>query len=675
MFGFGRKAMALLVRATVVALVLGLCPGDDVRGSVPLATRSATVGADGLRCLGASTMQPLVAAWAHAFQAGRPRTSIRVADTTRYSAEGVAAVLAGRANCVTFAREPFPAESAAFKRMPGRAPIVVPVAGGSYATPHGTFAIAIYVNRANPLHGLTVAQLSAVFSGEAVAGGHQPLRTWGQLGLRGRWASRPIHVYGMTPQRGSGNPPGIVNFLDRRVLGGRPWRKDLRVQVDSHGLSALTAIVRQVSLDPDGIGYSGFGYATKSMRAIPLSVGHGAPFVAGTPTSVASGRYALARTIYLGFARTDAGGLTPLACNFLSFILGADGRRLIAQDRMHFDPLTASQHRAVRHLLAQDRLCDPPMRVKGTGWQPPHQAYVTSSGAIRIVGYNDMRWMLEALDRRFSAMHPGIHFDLVLKGTRTAPAALAAGTSLLAPMGAEFTDQALRRYRQRVGSDPLKFRVAHAALDSRARSSPLAIYVNRANPLTAITMRQLRGILAAPPRLVEGAQLGLGGTWAHWRIQPCGLAVDTALGVFMSRHHLGGASYAKGYRGFRESAQVLQHVAADPAALCFADLNQANDSVRVLGIRAGSDKGRWIARGSREEIVSGRYPLDRFLYIYARRPNAHGNDPLACAYLRMLLSAAGQRVIASAAPGYLPLSRQERGAERHRLETTLCDHG
>jgi len=661
----------------MATLLLGLCPGDEVHASVQLVTPSATVGADGLRCLGASTMQPLVAAWANAFRAGRlragrPQASIRVADTTRYSAAGVAAVIAGRANCVTFAREPFPAESAAFKSMPGRAPIVVPVAGGSYATPHGTFAIAIYVNRANPLYGLTVAQLSAVFSGEPVAGGRQPLRTWGQLGLRGRWARRPIHVYGMTPQRASGNPPGIVNFLDQRVLGAHPWRKDLRVQVDSHGLSALAAVVRQVSLDPDGIGYSGFGYATKSVKAIPLSVGHGAPFVAGTPTSVAAGRYALARKIYLGLPRTDTGGLTPLACNFLSFILGADGQRLIVQDRMHFDPLTSRQHRAVRRRLARDHLCDPPMWTKGTGWQPPRQAYFTSNGAIRIVGYNDMRWMLEALDRRFSAMHPGIHFDLVLKGTRTAPAALAAGTSLFAPMGAEFTDQALRLYHQRVGSDPLKFRVAHAALDPRARSSPLAIYVNPANPLTAITMRQLRGILAAPQRLVEGAQLGLGGAWAHWRIQPCGLAADTALGVFMSRHHLGGAGYAERYRGFRESAQVLQHVAADPAALCFADLNQANDSVRVLGIRADADKGRWISTGSREEIVSGRYPLDRFLYIYTRGPKAHGNDPLACEYLRTLLSAAGQRIIATAAPGYLPLSREERAAERHRLETSLC---
>lgn len=653
----------------MATLVLGFCPGGEVHASAKTAP-STTVGAEGLRCVGASTMQPLVAAWVNAFQAGRPRASIRVADTARYSAAGVAAVLAGRANCVTFAREPFPAESAAFKNMSGRAPIVIAVAGGSYATPHGTFAIAIYVNRANPLHGLTVAQLSAVFCGGPLAGGHQPLRTWGQLGLRGRWARRPIHVYGMTPKRGSGNPPGIVNFLDQRVLGAHPWRKDLRVQVDSHGLSALAAVVRQVGLDPDGIGYSGFAYATKSVRAIPLSVGHGAPFVAGTPTSVASGRYVLARKIYLGLPRTDTGGMTPLACNFLSFILGADGQRLIVQDRMHFTPLTSRQHKAVRHVLAQDHLCDPPTRTKGIGWPPRRAAYFTSDGAIRIVGYNDMRWMLEALDRRFSAMHPGIHFDLVLKGTRTAPAALAAGTSLFAPMGAEFTDQALRRYRQRVGSDPLKFRVAHAALDPRARSSPLAVYVNPANPLRAISMRQLRAIFAAPQRVVDGAQLELSGAWAHWRIQPCGLAAGTALGDFMRRRHFGGTRYADGYRGFRESAAVLRHVAADPAALCLADLNQANPAVRVVGIRLPAGAG--VVRGSRQDIVSGRYPLDRHLYVYLRVPAAPDADPLACAYLGLMLSTQGQQIVAAAAPGYLPLDHAERASERQRLRLAGC---
>src|SRR6185312_8120261 len=133
-----------------------------------------------------------------------------------------------------------------------------------------------------------------------------------------------IHLYGMTPRRASGNPPGIVNFLDRRVLGGRSWRSDLRVQVDTPGTSTLAAIVRQVGADPDGIGYSGFDYASGAVRELPLAVAQGTPFHAGTLGEVAAGRYALARTIYLGFPRSSTGGLSPAACQFLSFVLGAD---------------------------------------------------------------------------------------------------------------------------------------------------------------------------------------------------------------------------------------------------------------------------------------------------------------------------------------------------------------
>lgn len=645
---------ARLAMTAVLAAILGIGLCTVARGAVP---PPPLIDAGGLRCIGASTMQPLVAAWAQAFTARRPGANVAVPNDTHYSAAGVAAVVTGQANCITFAREPFAAEATALRHATGQAPVIVPVAGGSYATPHGTFALAIYVNRRNPLRGLSAGQLTAVF-----AQGAPSLSEWGQLGLHGVWAQRPIHVYGMSPRRASGNPPGIVNFLDQQLLRGRPWRRDLRIQADGNRLSALAAIVRQVEADPDGIGYSGFGYATAAVRAVPLSTGANAPFHAGTPASVAAGQYLLGRTIYLGFPARAGGGLSPQACRFLSFILGAEGQRLITQDAMHFDPLTSAQEHAARAILAGRAAC--------ADDAPAHPTYVEANGAIRIVGYNDMRWMLEALDRQFARSHPGIHFDLVLKGTRTAPAALADGSSLFAPMGAEFTDQALRRYRQRVGADPLQFRVAHAALDPRARSSPLAIYVNPANPLSAISIRQLRAIFASPARLAEGAQLGLTGSWAHWRIHPCGLTADTALGVFMRRHHFDGVPYADTYRGLRESAEVLRQVAADPAALCVADLNQASPAVRVLGIRLPGDAG--VSHGSRRDIISGRYPLDRHLYVYLRAPAAHAGDPLACAYLDLMLSAQGQRIIATAAPGYLPLSSAERASERHRLRLAGC---
>ena len=128
---------------------------------------------------------------------------------------------------------------------------------------------------------------------------------------------------------------------------------------------------------------------------------------------------------------------------------------------------------------------------------PGAQPYLTANGAIAIIGYNDMREMLEALDRLFEREHPGARFALTLKGTRTAPAALAAGRSLLAPMGAAFSPSELATYRRRVGSDPIGFAIANDSLSPRARSAPLAIFVPAANPLQRLSFAQLVRIFTA----------------------------------------------------------------------------------------------------------------------------------------------------------------------------------
>lgn len=622
------------------------------------------VGRMGLRCSGAHTMQPLLARWARAMRVQDHGFPVQVFDTTRFSAAGVAAALAGKANCISFAREPFPSETAAFNQI-GHPLIVIPVARGSFATPHGTFALAIYVNRANPVRGLTLQQLEQIFAADGRSPGTDGRLTWGALGLDGTWATRPVHVFGMEPKRASGNPPGIVNYLDLHVLHGRRWRSDLKIEHDSPHRSALTAIVHAIDRDPDGIGYSGFGYATSEVRAIPIAKTRGAAYVAGSAATVAAGVYPLARKIYLGFPANDMGSLSTPECRFLTYILGQAGQALVAESSMHFMALTKVQRGMADRQLSH--ACRTHVQTDTAAHRSTRPAYFTPTGAIRIVGYNDMRWMLEALDQRFARLFPGTRFKLVLPGTRSAPVALAEGTSLFAPMGAAFSKPELSAYRRRTGSDPLRFAVAHAALDPRAKSSPLAIFVNRANPLRTIDMRALRKVFTSPGR-ITWSQLGLGGRWATRDISPCGLAAHTALGRFMHAHVLNQRPYARDYLGFPESRAVLRHVASDHNALCFADLNQTNDRVRALGIRLMQGG---VSKGTRQDIISGRYPLDRYLYIYVRASDHHGNR-LVCRYLRMVLSDAGQRIISQARPGYLPLSHRQRTGERKRLKRLLC---
>lgn len=302
-----------------------------------LALAVATAAQAGpIRCAGGETLAPLARTWAQAFGGGE----VAIDPRARLAADGFLELLTGRTECVLFVREPFPSELAAFRARSGHDPLLVAVARGSFATRGGTHAIAIYVNAANPLRGLTLDEAAAALSSRP-GGRPGPAKTWGELGLTGPWADRPLHVYGMLARRASGDPPGVVNYLEQR-LGGAPLRADAVQIADRPGEQALAAIVRKVAEDPDGIGYSGFGYAAPGARAVPIAAAAGGPLVDGSPASVAEGRYPLSRHVYLMVDRP----LSPAMRRFLAHILSPEGQAMIARDPEGFLPLTRAERAA-----------------------------------------------------------------------------------------------------------------------------------------------------------------------------------------------------------------------------------------------------------------------------------------------------------------------------------------
>jgi phosphate transport system substrate-binding protein len=298
---------------------------------------------------------------------------------------------------------------------------------------------------------------------------------------------------------------------------------------------------------------------------------------------------------------------------------------------------------------------------------PEGASYQNADGAIRIVGYNDMHGILSAINAVFQRAHPEFRFELILKGTRTAPGALARGASLLAPMGAEFSDAELAEYTRHAGTAPIMFRVAHDSLNPAALSAPLAIFVDRHNPLQRISMAQVARVFTASREgIATWGQLGLDGEWPARPIHLCGLAPSTALGRFMQRR-LGGAPFAEGYSGFPQSRDAVACVTADPLAIGFAAMNRGVPGVKALPL--AERDGDEPSAGTREDIVSNRYPLDRYLLIYVRTDARGRIDPVAREYLRLILSYEGQREIANEALGYLPLNARECAEELQRLST------
>ncbi|RJG11272.1 PstS family phosphate ABC transporter substrate-binding protein [Massilia cavernae] len=336
---------AVLVRLrTGAALALALTGCAQLEPGAPPPPYSPEIAVAGsLRAAGADTMAALLDDWSNGFGRHHPRASVHTDRRSTLSAQGMAALLDGQADIVTFVREPFDSERAAFQARFGYPLSTVRVAGGSYATKGGTHAIAVYVHASNPLSSLTLAELDGVFSRTLRRGAPATARTWGDLGLGGAWRDRPVNVYGMLTRRASGNPPGIVNFMNGRVLLGGEWRADLREQVDREGEQSLAAIVARVAGDPNGIGYSGFGYARAGVKTLALAEAAGTPYYAGTRGEVARLDYPLSRSIYLGFNAPPGMPLPPLMREFLRFVLSAEGQAAIARDRMAFIPQDGAQ--------------------------------------------------------------------------------------------------------------------------------------------------------------------------------------------------------------------------------------------------------------------------------------------------------------------------------------------
>jgi phosphate transport system substrate-binding protein len=291
---------------------------------------------------------------------------------------------------------------------------------------------------------------------------------------------------------------------------------------------------------------------------------------------------------------------------------------------------------------------------------PNTARYIAPDGAVVVVGYNDMRGILSAMASTFSATHRRVRFRFDLPGTRFAPTALAKGLSAFAPMGALFTPSQLEDYRSVTGSEPLAVRIAHASLNPRALSGPLAVFVHRDNPIQSLTLAQLAKVFAG--EVTHWRELGLGGDWGERGINAYGLQPGTALAFELQQAVMPNRPFGTRVVGVPQSAEVTDKVAVDLSAIGFAAAMRARPGVRALAIAAR--EGAEPVPLTCESIVTGHYPLDRHLLIYLPRPI----PPVAREFVRFALSREGQQAVVASPQRYLPLSARDAAAELAKLE-------
>lgn len=294
------------------ALLIGGLTGASLPARAELPAYQKVGGISGnLNSVGSDTLNNLMTYWAEGFRKQYPSVNIQIEG--KGSSTAPPALLEGTAQLGPMSRPMKREELKKFEDRFGRGFAPTPIRVG-------VDALAVYVHKDNPMaqRGMTLAQVDAVFSANRKRG-HPEVRTWGDLGLTGRWASKPISIYGRN------SASGTYGFFKKVALDKGDFRNTVKQQPGS------AAVVQGVENDRYAIGYSGIGYKTSGVAAVPLAES-GDTFAAATFDNVYSGKYPLSRFLLVYVKKDKDGKLTPTTREFLRFVLSREGQAIVAKD-------------------------------------------------------------------------------------------------------------------------------------------------------------------------------------------------------------------------------------------------------------------------------------------------------------------------------------------------------
>lgn len=284
------------------------------------ATKSGKVEGS-IKIVGSDTMLNLNTRWAEGFKKKYPAVTIEVEG--KGSGSAPPALIGGNTTFGAMSRDMEPKEVDAFKAKFGYPPTRLTVA---------TDLLAVYVHKDNPIPSLTFAQLDAIFGKKRLAGHPTDIATWGDLGLEGDWAKQPISLYGRDSASGTAK-----YFAEAVMQKGGDYKDTVKPQPGSSG------VVSSVAKDKYGIGYSGIGYKSADVRAVPLTKDT-KPAAEPTEANARAGKYPLARDLYLFLNYKEGEELDPLRLAFLKYVYSEEGRKDVEDDGyLKLDPAEADR--------------------------------------------------------------------------------------------------------------------------------------------------------------------------------------------------------------------------------------------------------------------------------------------------------------------------------------------
>jgi phosphate transport system substrate-binding protein len=301
--------MALSLAIALTLMGLGMAQ-DGVKLDPGLETYKAVSGVSGnLSSVGSDTLNNLMTLWAENFNKYYPNVKIQIEG--KGSTTAPPALIAGTAQLGPMSRPMKGTEIDQFEKKFGYKP-----------TPIRTSvdALAVFVNKDNPIKCLTFEQIDAIFSKSRRYGYKEDIKTWGQLGLTGDWANRPVSLYGRN------SASGTYGFFKEHALKNGDYKDEVKEQPGS------ASVVQGVTVDRYAIGYSGIGYATAGVRAVPIAEKAGDKCVEATAENSYAGTYPLARFLYVYINKTPGKGLDPLTNEFVKLMVSKEGQEVVVKD-------------------------------------------------------------------------------------------------------------------------------------------------------------------------------------------------------------------------------------------------------------------------------------------------------------------------------------------------------
>jgi phosphate transport system substrate-binding protein len=304
----GRRMVSAAVSAA--ALCVGAFVSADVSVDSDLPDYKPVEGVSGtIKSIGSDTMNNLMALWGEGFKKMYPNVQIEVEG--KGSSTAPPALIAGTSQFGPMSRQMKSAEVDEFEKKFGYKPTPLPTS---------IDMLAVYVNKDNPIKGMTLQQADAIFSKNRTGGYKEDVTTWGQLGLKGEWARQPISLYGRN------SASGTYGYFKEHALFKGDYKDSVKEQPGS------SSVVQGVASDKYAIGYSGIGYKTADVLAVPLASGPGEGFVEATPENAYTGEYPLARFLYLYVNVKPGTPLDPLRREFLKYVFSKQGQQDVVKD-------------------------------------------------------------------------------------------------------------------------------------------------------------------------------------------------------------------------------------------------------------------------------------------------------------------------------------------------------